>query len=58
MVLINLTREETLNILKALSRLDGYLMAIPKSSDIFSELDYPIELLTNKILEKQDDLLY
>ena len=58
MVLISLTPEETLNILKALSRLDGYLMAIPKTSDVLSELDYTIDLLTNKLLEKQDDLLY
>ena len=58
MVLISLTPEETLNILKALSRLDGYLMAIPKTSDVLSELDYTIDLLTNKLLEKQDDRLY
>jgi len=57
MVLITLIREETLNILKALSRLEGYLMSIPKTSDIFSELDYPIDLLTNKLLEKKDDRL-
>ena len=58
MVLISLTPEETLNILEALSRLNGYLMAISKTSDVLSELDYTIELLTNKLLEKQDDHLY
>ena len=58
MVLIKLTPEETLDILKALSRLDGYLMALPQTSAILCELYYSVELLSSKLLGAQYDQLH
>jgi hypothetical protein len=49
--MIELTREEALMILKRLSMFEGYLLPIQGSTPIAEQLDYPVELLTDKLME-------
>jgi hypothetical protein len=48
---IELTIDEALTILKALSHVEGYLFGINHhGTDIlFENIDYPIDILTNKL---------
>lgn len=56
--MIELTKEETLEILKALSRLEGALIAEKANNDIINLLGYPVEILSNKITKKAGDFDY
>ena len=49
--MIDLTREEALNILKCLSRIDGFLFSgrSEGSIAIAEELEYPSNLLSDKL---------
>lgn len=47
--MIELTREEAISILKAISQVDGYLMAIKDTGCIGELMDYPVELLSDKL---------
>lgn len=47
--MIEITREEALNILKTLSMIEGYLLTIKESTYIAEELEYPVELLSSKL---------
>lgn len=49
---MNFTREEVLEMLKHLSRIDGYLLGQKDASGIHDEIDYRIEILTKKLLEE------
>lgn len=48
---IILTREEALNLLKSLSRFEGFLYGFKQGDTqvIQSELEYPVELLSKKL---------
>jgi len=52
-LMIELTREEVLSLLKTFSLLEGFLMGLKDNSVqyIQEELTYPVELLSNKLLE-------
>ncbi len=50
--MIELTRSEALNILLALSKFEGFLNSVKDSHLIFDELDYPIQILSNKLTEE------
>jgi len=58
MALIELSKSDVLEILKALSRVEGYLMAMPDTYHIAETLDWPTETLTKKLLGEQADVLY
>lgn len=47
--MVELTREEALEILKRLSQFEGYLFGIQNSTYIAEQLEYPVELLSNKL---------
>ena len=58
--MIYLTHDEAINMLKVLSRFDGYLFGVKGdgASLIAEELDYPIRLITDKLKsEPSGDLL-
>ena len=52
--MIALTREETINIIRALSRIDGFMFSISDhgAGPIAEELDYPVDLLVKKLEEE------
>jgi len=55
---IEFTRGEVVNILKCLSRIDGFLFSV-KCNGIHAmheELDYPVNILTKKITGNIDDI--
>ena len=51
------SREEVLTILKCLARFEGFLMSvrIDGVSEIIKQLDYPVELLSNKLIESKNN---
>jgi hypothetical protein len=51
MKMIELTREEAIDLLKAIARFEGFLMGLRASdcSDICAELEYPVKLLSEKL---------
>lgn len=58
MALIELSKSDVVEILKTLSRIDGYLMSCHDSYAISELLDWPVETLTKKLLGEQADVLY
>lgn len=52
--MIELTREEAISILKALSKFDGYLFSVKEhgAEMIAEQLDYPIDLLASKLKDE------
>ena len=53
--MIQLTNAEALDILKALSRIDGFLRPISNSQYVMCELDYPLEILSEKLIGKNNE---
>ena len=49
-----LSKEESINLLMALSRLDGFLRSIPNSEHIMVELDYASDLIVDKLKGNKD----
>lgn len=47
--MIELTREEALAILKLLSQVDGFLLGVKESNHVTELLDYPSDLLIEKL---------
>ena len=58
MALIELSKSDVLEILKALSRVEGSLMAKSDTYHIAELLDWSVETLTKKLLGEQADVLY
>jgi len=52
--MIELTKEDVLIILKALARIEGFLFGVDESESIYSELDFPVDLLTKKLMENDN----
>lgn len=54
--MIELTRNEAIQILKSLSMFDGFLFGVKNDGvhAIAEQLVYPVELLTNKLSEKKE----
>ena len=52
-LMIELTIEEAIALLKSISRFEGFLFSMPSSQTnaIEAELEYPVELLTKKLSE-------
>ena len=50
--MIELTREESLSVLKAFNILEGALMVLGNTNDVIESVDYPIELLIKKLAEE------
>jgi hypothetical protein len=55
-IMIELTREEALDILKTFSLLEGFLIGLQNNSVqyIQEEFTYPVELLSRKLLVSYD----
>lgn len=55
--MIELTREEVLNLLKTFSLFEGFLIGLQNNSAQYvqDEFVYPVQLLTNKLLDNPDD---
>jgi hypothetical protein len=54
--MMGLTREQLLELLKAFSKVEGFLLANGVGNDeIFQTIDYPINLLTEALLEVKRD---
>ena len=53
--MINFTREEVTDVLKAFSRIEGFLYAIKETDTMIiqSELEYPSSLLSKKLIEEK-----
>ncbi len=49
--MIELTKEEALVILRALSLIDGYLMSVDGSQYVAEQLAHPLELLAARLVE-------
>lgn len=47
--MIELTKEDALDILKALSMIEGYLFSVQNASPIIDIVEYPVELLSKKL---------
>ena len=47
---ITLTKEEAMAILRSLNQIEGYLYSIKDNSKAIDILDYPVEILSNKII--------
>jgi len=49
--MIDLTREEALELLKVMARFEGFLLGLKdhETSAIQGELEYPVELLSRKL---------
>ena len=47
---ITLTRKEVMALLKSLNQIEGYLYSIKDNSKVIDILDYPVKLLSSKII--------
>jgi len=52
--MIELTKEEVLCILKVLSSVEGYLLSVPGSMVVSEIMDYPVEILSKKLIDKKE----
>ncbi len=48
---ITFTKEETVALLKAFSNIEGFLFSIKESSYTFDMIEYPIKLLTERLIK-------
>lgn len=53
--MIELTKEEAIDILKELSRIEGYLLGLANQQKIIETCNNSIELLTKKILKESGE---
>jgi hypothetical protein len=51
--MIALSTEEALNILRALSRLEGFLFSVDRSGLVAEQLEHPVKILTDKLMEQK-----
>jgi len=47
--MIELTKEEAIDIIKAISRIEGFLFSVDDSCDIMVNADYAVNLLAKKL---------